>query len=266
MSNNYSEKPQIKLPFEGDKFSLSEWVYTHRVGLCITLIVYLLMAIAFLTAKITLDKTPHTKGIMIDLQQLAELERKRDELKKSVEELHKERDLSNDWKSVQNRASNENALDERVKDDRNTDVDKLLKDAAEFQQKMAANREAYESGVAEAEAIKDRPTTQNDNESKNIHKDSNIKGNVTVSYSLNNPVRHAQRLVVPAYLCEGGGEVIVNITVNRSGEVTNAKVASGGDSCMQESALSSARASKFDLNTSAPQQHNGTITYIFIPQ
>ncbi len=266
MSSNYGEKPHIKLPFESDEFNLGEWVYTHRAGLCITLIIYLIMAIAFLTAKITLDSTPHTKGIMIDLQELSELERQRDELKKSVEELQKEQDLSNDWKSVQNRTSNENALDERIKDDRNTDVEKLLKDAAEFQRKMEANRETYESGVAEAEAIKDNRPTEKDNESNSERRDSNVKGNVTVSYSLNNPVRHAQQLVVPTYLCEGGGQVVVDIVVSQSGEVISAKVASGGDLCMQESALSSARASKFDRNTSAPARHSGTITYLFIPQ
>ncbi|MFI3248010.1 MAG: energy transducer TonB [Rikenellaceae bacterium] len=266
MSSDYDDNREFDLPFESDRFDLGEWVYTHRVGLCITIITYLLVAIAFLTAKITLDNTPHTKGIMIDLQELAELERQRDELKKSVEELQQNRD-PNDWESVQNRASNENALDERVRDDRNTDVQKLLDDAAEFQRKMAANRETYESGVAEAAAIKDRPTEQpNNNDSSSEHKDSKVKGNVTVSYSLNNPVRHAQRLVVPAYLCEGGGQVVINIAVSHSGEVVSAEVASGGDRCMQESALSSARASKFDVNTSAPVRHSGTITYIFIPQ
>lgn len=266
MSREQDEIEDIILPFESDNFDLGDWVYTHRMGLCITVITYLVMAIAFLTAKITLDATPHTKGIMIDLQELAELEQKRDELKKSVEELQKNRDLSNDWKSVQNRASNENALDERVMDDRNTDVEKLLEDAAKFQENMAANRESYESGVAEANAIKNRPTSQETNNSSSERKDSKVKGNVTVSYSLNNPVRHAQRLVVPAYLCEGGGEVVINIAVSQSGEVVSAEVESGGDRCMQESALSSAKASKFDTNTSAPARHTGTITYIFIPQ
>ncbi len=266
MNQDYDEISQYELPFEEESTGLGEWVYAHRIGLCITLITYLVVAIAFLTAKITLDSTPHSKGIMIDLQQLAELEKQRDELKKSVEELQQNRDMTNDWESVKNIASNENALDERVADDRNTDVQKLLQDAADFQRKMESNRETYESGVAEAEAIKNRPTSEQNNESNAQHKDSKVKGNVTVSYSLNNPVRHAQRLVVPAYLCEGGGQVVINIAVSHNGDVVSAEVASGGDKCMQESALSSARASKFDTNSSAPTRHIGTITYIFIPQ
>ncbi len=266
MEQDPQDIPYIELPFEREKTGLGEWAYSHRVGLCITLITYLIFGIAFLTAKITLDATPHTKGIMIDLQELAELEKQRDELKKSVEELQQIRDLSNDWESVQNRASNENALDERVTDDRNTDVEKLLSDAAEFQRKMAANRENYESGVAEAEAIKNRPTQSNKTPSSSERRDAKVQGNVTVSYSLNNPLRHARDLVVPAYLCEGGGQVVVNIAVSNGGDVISAEVASGGDRCMQESALSSARASKFDTNMSAPTRHEGSITYIFIPQ
>jgi TonB family protein len=73
-------------------------------------------------------------------------------------------------------------------------------------------------------------------------------------------------LDVPAYRCEGGGEVVVRITVNPAGDVTAASILSGGDECMRSTALQSARKSRFDINNSAPTRQNGTITYIFIPQ
>ena len=73
-------------------------------------------------------------------------------------------------------------------------------------------------------------------------------------------------LAVPAYKCEGGGEVVVEITVNRAGDVTNARVVEGGDECMRSSALGSARRSRFNIDDSAPARQQGTITYIFIPQ
>ena len=69
-----------------------------------------------------------------------------------------------------------------------------------------------------------------------------------------------------AYQCEGGGEVVVGITVNPSGEVVAAKVASGGDDCMREAALEAARNSLFNIDDSAPARQSGTITYLFIPQ
>ena len=88
----------------------------------------------------------------------------------------------------------------------------------------------------------------------------------TVSFSLTDPVRTSRYLAVPAYKCEGGGEVVVEITVNRAGDVTNARVVEGGDECMRSSALGSARRSRFNIDDSAPARQQGTITYIFIPQ
>ena len=88
----------------------------------------------------------------------------------------------------------------------------------------------------------------------------------TVSFSLTDPVRTRRYLEVPAYQCEGGGEVVVGITVNPSGEVVAAKVASGGDDCMREAALEAARNSLFNIDDSAPARQSGTITYLFIPQ
>lgn len=98
------------------------------------------------------------------------------------------------------------------------------------------------------------------------HQDRKVKGRVTVSFSLTDPVRTSRYLAVPAYKCEGGGEVVVEITVNRAGDVTNARVVEGGDECMRSSALGSARRSRFNIDDSAPARQQGTITYIFIPQ
>lgn len=265
MSENIEDKPYLDLPFEEGKFDFGEWVYAHRVALCVTLIFYLLLAILFVAAKITLVTSRVERVMAIDLQQLAELERRRDELKKSVEELQRQETM--DWAKVQNVASNENAQSSEVRDDRNTDVEELLRDAAEFQERMAANRAAYESGVAEAKAIKERkPKVEEKPQNESQRRDANVKGNVTVSYSFNDPVRHSQRLSVPAYQCEGGGEVVVQVAIGVSGEVISAKVTRGGDDCMQQTAISAARASKFNYDKSAPSKQVGTITYIFVPQ
>ena len=169
-----------------------------------------------------------------------------------------------DWKSIRNDVSNENAkLDESLRDDRGTNTAALNDAADAAQERMRANREAYERGLAEAEAIRRRrERTAERGESS----DRKVQGRVTVSFSLVDPVRHARHLVVPAYQCEGGGEVVVRITVNRAGEVTHASVASGGDDCMRETAVRAARNSVFDINDAAPARHTGTITYIFIPQ
>ena len=134
--------------------------------------------------------------------------------------------------------------------------------AAEAEGRMRANREAYEQGLAEERAIRERRGKEDGAE----RQDRKVKGRVTVSFSITDPVRTSRYLEVPAYLCEGGGDVTVSVTVDRAGKVTGARVTEGGDDCMRESALRAARNSLFNIDDSAPARQTGTITYIFIPQ
>ena len=50
-----------------------------------------------------------------------------------------------------------------------------------------------------------------------------------MSFSITDPVRTSRYLEVPAYLCEGGGDVTVSVTGDRAGKVTGARVTEGGD-------------------------------------
>ena len=193
-------------------------------------------------------------------EQLAELEQEKARLEREVRERRAQEEI--DWRSIRNQASNENALNEKLRDDRGTNAAALNQAAAEAEARMQANREAYEQGLAEERAIRERRGREDGSE----HQDRKIKGRVTVSFSLTNPVRTSRWLEVPAYLCEGGGDVVVSVTVNRAGKVVGARVVEGGDECMRESALRAARSSLFNIDEMAPAKQTGTITYIFIPQ
>ena len=239
-------RPRLKLPFDNRKEDAGVWAYDHRIGLCVTIIAYLVLMIAFVSSKIVVGRRPHTQGMFIDLQTLAELEKERDRLEQQVRERQQQDPI--DWKSVQNQVSNENALNEKLRDDRGTNAAALNDAAAEAERRMLATRDADGAGKDEE------------------RQDRKVKGRVTVSFSLTDPVRTSRSLNIPAYRCEGGGDVVVEITVNRAGEVVNARVQSGGDECMRESALRAARVSRFNIDQSAPARQQGTITYIFIPQ
>lgn len=253
-------KPRIKLPFDNRREDAGTWAYDHRIGLCVTLIAYLVLMIVFVSSKIVVGRRASQQGMYVDLQTLAELEKERDRLEHEVRERQEQDPI--DWRSIRNQASNENALNEQLRDDRGTNTAELNRAAAEAEARMQANREAYEEGLAEERAIRARRGSETGSE----HQDRKVKGRVTVSFSLKNPVRTSRWLEVPAYRCEGGGEVVVDVTVNRAGEVTAARVAEGGDECMREAALRAARASLFNIDSSAPAKQSGTITYIFIPQ
>lgn len=255
-----ARRPRIKLPFDNRKEDAGTWTYDHRIGLCVTLIAYLVLMIGFVSSKIVVGSRASQQGMYIDLQTLAELDEQRERLEREVQERQQTQDI--DWRSIRNQASNENALNEKLRDDRGTNAAALNEAAAEAEARMRANREAYEQGLAEERAIRERRGKESGEE----RQDRKIKGRVTVSFSLANPVRTSLNLEVPAYLCEGGGDVEVAITVDRSGKVIAARVTRGGDECMRDEALRAARNSLFNIDNSAPAKQTGTITYIFIPQ
>lgn len=254
-----ARRPRIKLPFDNRREDVGSWTYDHRIGLCVTLIAYLVLMIGFVSSKIVIGRRPHQQGMYIDLQTLAQMEQERERLEREVRERQQQQI---DWRSIRNEASNENALNEKLRDDRGTNAAALNEAAAEAEARMQANREAYEQGLAEERAIRERRGREDGEE----RQDRKVKGRVTVSFSITNPVRTSRYLEVPAYLCEGGGEVVVSVTVDRAGKVTGARVTEGGDDCMRESALRAARSSLFNIDNAAPARQTGTITYIFIPQ
>ena len=254
-------KPRIRLPFENRREDAGVWAYDHRVGLCVTIIIYLLLAIVAVASKITLGKRSEAKSIYMELPELQALEDENERLRQEIER----RKNSMDWKSIRNVTSNENALNENLADDRGTRTAELNRLSSEVAERVKANQQAYERGLAEAEAAGRRPAEEGSAQDDK-RTDTRVKGMVTVTLSIKDPVRHSRHLEVPAYRCEGGGEVVVQITVNRAGDVIAASVISGGDECMRNASLRAARLSSVNIDESAPIKQTGTITYIFIPQ
>lgn len=251
----------LRLPFDNRKEDIGSWAYDHRVGLFITIIIYLIIGIGFFASKIVIGRKVSQQGMYIDLQTVEMLEKERDRLAEEVRRANQKID----WSKIRNTSSNENALNENLADDRGTKTAELNSDAEAVEARMRANREAYEKGLKDAKRAGER-TNDSKSDSNNTNSDKKVKGTVTVSFSFKNPVRYSRHLVKPAYRCEGGGEVVVKAVIDRAGKVLTATVLSGGDECMRQTAISAAKGSTFDHNSDAPQKQEGTITYIFIPQ
>lgn len=86
----------------------------------------------------------------------------------------------------------------------------------------------------------------------------------TISFSLVD--RKKVYIPIPVYLCEIGGKIVVNITVNASGNVTDAYVnssSSTSNACLIEHALEYAKNSQFSANATKKSQI-GSITFYFI--
>ena len=113
----------------------------------------------------------------------------------------------------------------------------------------------------EEETVKNEPTEAQKME-------SNYKGATRIYYDLEG--RTHTRLPIPIYLCEGHGQITLNISVNQQGVVTDAKVntkeSTTSDDCLIETAVTTALSSRFNSDINAPKSQSGTLTYIFVAQ
>ena len=85
----------------------------------------------------------------------------------------------------------------------------------------------------------------------------------SMHYSLVN--RTHRYLPTPVYLCESGGKIVVNITVNSLGKVTNSSIneaASIDNQCLKDHAIEYANNARFSSDASKKSQL-GSITFYF---
>ncbi len=143
-----------------------------------------------------------------------------------------------------------------------TDLKEL--EAKYFEEAAANNEKRKELELREKHELKtyENVTKNTTSGSKNAY-----AGEVMISYNLKD--RKAYALPNPGYTCYGSGTVVVEIKVDKSGEVKYANYAgnlsSNATECMIERALKFAKKSRFDYVSNTGLQ-NGTITYKFVGQ
>ena len=97
---------------------------------------------------------------------------------------------------------------------------------------------------------------------RNISQQS-VNKESSMHYSLVN--RTHRYLPTPVYLCESGGKIVVNITVNSLGKVTNSSIneaASIDNQCLKDHAIEYANNARFSADASKKSQL-GSITFYF---
>ena len=95
-------------------------------------------------------------------------------------------------------------------------------------------------------------------------KDEGANTKSTISFSLVD--RTKVHIPIPIYLCEVDGKIVINITVNSKGAVTDAYVntsSTSSNECLIEHALEYAKKSQFSTNATKKSQI-GSITFYFI--
>lgn len=258
--------PRLDLPFVKRKQDAGSWIYQHRIAISITLICYLILSICFVTSKIVLNKYQTNSTIVVDFTDLEKLQEELERAQELNRLLNEQQQY--DFDDVGNRISNEQGQENDNQLTRNSNMSDIFDRAEQVQGRVRANRERFEKGLREQQEMIDSRKKGNEQQEQKAET-GKAKGKVTVSYSLNNPLRNAENLYIPAYRCEGGGEVVVKIAVDRNGDVVEATVdtsQSSTDYCMTTTAVEAALRSRFDVNMEAPARQYGTISYVFIPQ
>ena len=128
-----------------------------------------------------------------------------------------------------------------LKDDRNTDAEKLYADAARLAKDLKNGIQQDDEDVVVTKPVKV--------EKKDDGSSRSYSGPSVLSWHLDG--RKASHLPIPAYRCYGGGMVTVVITVNTSGKVIDARVlddVSSQDKCLRDFAIRAARMSRFSAS------------------
>ena len=230
-----------------------------KVGFYSTIIFHLVVLIIFLLTAIHGIVSEET-SFVLDFSKLEEIEKieKQEELKqqasKELDDLLSGR-ASNSYRNVAVDRSNQPLRDDRFKN-----PNQVYDEARELQRKLDASRAA---------ALREQGSDDVAANNENLPKENaqQYKGPSVISYTLDG--RKAISLPVPAYKCQGGGDVSVQISVNRKGYVVGASViesVSSSDECLIRSAVAAAKRSRFRASTSAPEKQVGEIVYRFIAQ
>ena len=121
------------------------------------------------------------------------------------------------------------------------------------------------SDVLAMRSAKRRAEASNgDNSSDKTGTYSSSNPNSNIQFSLKN--RKMRNNPIPIYLCEVGGKIVVNITVNHLGRVTatsiNTAASSSTNECLTDHALEYAQEARFTSDASKSSQI-GTVTFYF---
>lgn len=234
-----------------------------KVGLYVTLIVHLSIIIILLLAQIGATWQKET-SFVLDFTKQEEVERQQREAEKMLEEIQRAQMLKEslqekidrqlgDLQTVKNVTTNKGAL----KDDRNTDIDKLMADAKRLEQELRNHK------VSAPEVEEEAPVSGGEDKAEG--KEKAYSGASVLSWQLDG--RNAVKLPVPAYKCYGAGEVTVIITVDNAGKVIAATVQGApADKCLINAAITAAKNSRFSAKRDGPGKQTGDITYLFIAQ
>jgi len=166
----------------------------------------------------------------------------------------------NETKDYENQELDDKEFEEQMEAIKNRTTIEDIKAAVQENSILTASRSESDNNNSSAfSTINDIVNKRSENQKT----PSIVNTNSSISYSLID--RTHTFLPTPVYLCEYGGKVVINITVDREGNVTDAYVngsSASTNGCLIDSALEYAKAAKFNSDATKASQI-GSITFYF---
>lgn len=239
--------------------SFNKLYHQYIYGLMGTLIFHILLFSGFLIAEIDLKKEIREEAIVIDFSVPEEVEDKKVQeeknTKRNTPSTQRDRSAAISNRAVNDARRNDEFFDKEYLNDVKA-AQKLVKDVARQLSKKVADVGDFDMPAITTEGV-------DPDSIKNVI----YSGKSNIHYYLEN--RYHLRLLNPVYLAKGGGKIIVDIAVDRNGNVVKAepRAASGiKDPMLPEYARNAALRTVFNTDPSAPKVQTGTITYSFVAQ
>jgi len=249
--------------------SIKQLYRKNIYGVMGTLIFHILLVALLWLAELNRNvKIEKEEAILIDLHMPENIkEAPKAELEKQQEKNQStDQSMKNSQQQGSNRAVNDaskdkatNKKDKFFDDNYKSDIEQAKKLAADVNNQLSKKIPAitkYEMPEATTEG-------QNPDSIKNVI----YSGKSNIHYFLEN--RFHVRLPIPVYLAKSGGEIKVDIQVDRNGRVIKADARStktNGDPMLTEYAIQAAERTVFNADTKAPAVQKGSISYQFVAQ
>jgi hypothetical protein len=241
-------------------------IYRQNIyGVMGTLVVHILIVLAFILADVDMKGSPKEEMLLIEFPDILP---EPEEVQEKQEQDSPEENVADNSESINrtNAASNRTATENTTQSAEEFLDDEYLKEIEAAKRLTADVSNQLSKKIVDINDIK-MPVETTEGMNPDSIKNIIYVGESNIVYYLEN--RHHLSLPIPVYLSQGGGKVIVDITVNRQGKVINAtprKNRSIKDEQIFLYAKAAAQRTVFNNDSKAPSLQKGTIHYTFIAQ
>lgn len=240
-------------------------IYKQNIyGIMGTLLFHIFVVLAFLLADVDMKGSPKEDELLIEFPDIVPEEKVVEEQQQKAPDDNR---VDNSERAFQtNAASNKMATknttksaDEFFDDDYQKEIEAARKLTADVSNQLSKK-------IVDINDIK-MPVENTDGMNPDSIKNVVYAGESNIVYYLEN--RYHRSLPIPVYLSQGGGKVIVDITVNQQGKVVSASPRKNkriSDEQVFLYAKAAALRTVFNTDYKAPSLQKGTIHYSFVAQ